>query len=129
MSKPEVMRNGPEGIQLLPCPSTPNCVCSMEDPSDKEHFLPPVDSPKNPISKVQAIFEDSSRYTIIEVNDTMIRAEFKSKIFRFVDDVIFLYNPETQLLHFRSSSRVGYSDMGANRKRIKAILKQLAEQN
>ena len=42
----------------------------------------------------------------------------------FVDD-IELYKSE-DLLHFRSASRVGYSDLGANKKRIlklKDILK------
>jgi len=122
MKKPELIKDG----VFLPCPDKPNCVCSMDDPGDKEHYLAPVSSEQNPISKILGIFEDNKQYTVIEVTDSMIRAEFKSKIFRFVDDVIFLYDPEAKLLHFRSSSRVGYSDMGANRKRIYAILKQLA---
>ena len=28
--------------RLKPCPGTPNCVCSQDDPSDKEHYIEPI---------------------------------------------------------------------------------------
>lgn len=62
------------------------------------------------------------------VEDNYIRAEFVSKIFRFVDDVEF-YFPDKKskelLIHVRSASRVGYSDLGVNRKRIEQIRRKL----
>jgi uncharacterized protein (DUF1499 family) len=60
--------------------------------------------------------------------DNYIRAEFVSKIFRFVDDVEF-YFPDKKskelLIHVRSASRVGYSDLGVNRMRIEQIRRKL----
>ena len=47
--------------------------------------------------------------------------------FRFVDDVEFLINPEEQLIHSRSASRVGYSDLGVNRHRMEQIQKGFSE--
>jgi uncharacterized protein (DUF1499 family) len=35
--------------------------------------------------------------------------------------VEFHFDDQAQLIHVRSASRVGYSDMGVNRRRIEAI--------
>jgi uncharacterized protein (DUF1499 family) len=51
--------------------------------------------------------------------------EFESAWLKFVDDVEFYFDDKAKLLHFRSASRVGYSDLGANRKRINTILEKL----
>jgi uncharacterized protein (DUF1499 family) len=40
---------------------------------------------------------------------------------RFVDDVEFLLVPAERVIHVRSASRVGYSDLGTNRKRVEAL--------
>ena len=39
----------------------------------------------------------------------------------FVDDVEFFVDAQQKVIHFRSASRVGYSDLGANRKRMETI--------
>jgi uncharacterized protein (DUF1499 family) len=60
-----------------------------------------------------------------------IAATYTSRLFRFVDDVEFRIDPQQQLVHIRSASREGHSDMGANRKRaqtIKQIFMQLSAQ-
>ena len=40
---------------------------------------------------------------------------------RYVDDVEFLYDQSKGITHVRSASRIGYSDLGANRNRIESI--------
>jgi uncharacterized protein (DUF1499 family) len=40
---------------------------------------------------------------------------------RYRDDVEFWLDTESQQVHYRSSSRAGYSDMGLNRKRYNKI--------
>ena len=57
----------------------------------------------------------------VEEGDTYWRVEFRSRIFRFVDDVEFLFDLDHKLIHVRSASRVGYSDLGVNRKRVEKI--------
>jgi uncharacterized protein (DUF1499 family) len=39
----------------------------------------------------------------------------------FVDDVEFLAEPAAGLVHVRSASRLGHSDLGVNRKRIEDL--------
>jgi uncharacterized protein (DUF1499 family) len=46
---------------------------------------------------------------------------------RFVDDVEFLFDDTNKKIHVRSASRVGYSDMGVNRKRVEELRKLLNE--
>ena len=46
---------------------------------------------------------------------------FRTPVFRFIDDVEFFADEEARLLHFRSASRVGYSDLGVNRRRMKKL--------
>jgi uncharacterized protein (DUF1499 family) len=48
-------------------------------------------------------------------------------IFRFVDDVEFYIDERANLIHFRSASRLGYSDMGVNRKRMETIRASFVE--
>jgi len=61
------------------------------------------------------------RTSIIEETDNYLYAEFKSAGMGFVDDVEFSIDAEKKVIHVRSASRVGYSDLGVNRKRIEAI--------
>ncbi len=61
------------------------------------------------------------RARIITAQKGYIHAEFTSFLFRFVDDVEFVLDEGSKTIHVRSASRVGYSDLGVNRKRVEAI--------
>jgi len=50
-----------------------------------------------------------------------LHAEARSLLFRFVDDVEFLFDADKQVIHVRSASRTGYSDLGVNRRRVERI--------
>ena len=63
------------------------------------------------------------RTTIVESGPTSLRVEFRTRLFRFVDDAMFLLDGKAKTIHFRSASRVGYSDMGVNRRRMEEIRK------
>ena len=39
----------------------------------------------------------------------------------FVDDVEILFDDASKIIHFRSASRVGYSDFGVNRRRMEEV--------
>jgi uncharacterized protein (DUF1499 family) len=45
----------------------------------------------------------------------------------FVDDVEFLLDDSAKVIHVRSASRLGESDLGVNRKRIETIRAKLNE--
>lgn len=107
--------------QLAPCPDTPNCVNSQsEDSQSSIEPLPPVD-----ISQLSKVIKGMERTEIIEQTDNYLYAEFTSKIMGFVDDVEFYRDPEANILHVRSASRLGQSDLGVNRKRVEAIRAKL----
>ena len=55
-----------------------------------------------------------------------ITATFTSLIFRFVDDVDFIVR-EDGTIDVRSASRVGHSDLGANRRRIEDLRERLSQ--
>jgi uncharacterized protein (DUF1499 family) len=59
--------------------------------------------------------------TFVVEEDRYWRIEFRSRIFRFVDDVEFLFDPESKRIHVRSASRLGHSDLGVNRQRVETI--------
>ena len=62
-----------------------------------------------------------SRTRIVVEGRRYLRAEARSALFRFVDDVELLADEDAGLIHFRSSSRVGRSDFGVNRRRLRRI--------
>ena len=70
--------------------------------------------------KLLKVIESMPRAEVATDKENFLHAEFASKIFRFVDDVEFYFN-EPGVIHFRSASRIGHSDMGVNRHRIKEI--------
>ncbi len=117
--------------QLIQCPDTPNCVNSQA--TDKEHFIEPIHftgTPKEVQGRLLKTLKAWERTKTTVVQEDYIRVEFTSLIFRFVDDVEFYFptaENEKTIIHIRSASRIGYSDFGANRKRIEQIRKKLRD--
>ncbi len=55
---------------------------------------------------------------ILRVDNGYLAATFKTPLFRFVDDVELRLDGTNRVIHVRSASRVGRSDLGENRKRV-----------
>jgi uncharacterized protein (DUF1499 family) len=116
----------PEG-RLLPCPSSPNCVSSQaQDSSQRVDPLRPPGDPGDAMSILRRVVEALPRTRIVTATDTYLHAECRSRIFRFVDDLDFLLDPEEGVVQVRSASRLGHSDLGVNRRRVEAIREALA---
>ena len=108
--------------KLAPCPGTPNCVSSQsEQPQFQIEPLPPV-----AIAEVKKVVEGMEGTTIVEETDNYLYAEFQSKLMGFVDDVEFYLDNNENVLHVRSASRLGRSDLGVNRQRVEAIRGKLS---
>ncbi len=108
--------------RFLPCPESPNCVSS--DAGDEAHrfaLLTLNDGASWP--GIVAEIEQMDGVTLTDNSPGYLRAEVRSPLFGFVDD-LELHQRNDQLA-LRSASRVGYSDMGANRKRLEAIESRL----
>ena len=109
--------------RLAPCPDSPNCVSTQADRDDQR--MEPMriaDDPREAFSRLQSVISAMPRTRIVTADDNYLHAEFTSALFRFVDDVEFFVDRETKLIHFRSASRVGRSDLGVNRQRMQAIV-------
>ena len=108
--------------KLAPCPASPNCVSSQG--SDREHSIEPLrytGSPGEAMDRLKKIVISMKRSRIITETGSYIHAEYTSALFRFVDDVEFFLDERAAVIQVRSSSRIGYSDLGVNRKRIEDI--------
>lgn len=109
--------------RLGPCPSSPNCVSSEADPSE-DCFIPPFEigqgeEPRAAFERLLAVVGDRAR---LERRDgDYAHAVFVTRLLRFRDDVELRLDAEARRIHVRSASRLGYSDLGANRKRVEAL--------
>lgn len=67
----------------------------------------------------------ADRAQVVSRDDGYLHAVFTSRIFRFKDDFEARLeagsDPAEAKIHVRSASRVGYSDLGANRRRVDAV--------
>lgn len=110
--------------RLLPCPNSPNCVNSRA--SDNKHFIEPFHfniSPESAWHTLLNTIESMKRTVIKKKTADYLHAEVTSRVFRFVDDVEFLMYADEKVIHVRSASRTGYSDLGVNRRRIEKLRK------
>ena len=108
--------------RLESCPSSPNCVSTdASDPAKQMAPLPYRGDRMTSRQLIVSIIRAMPRTTIVVQADDYVHAEFRSRLFGFVDDVEFLFDDDAAIIHFRSASRTGYSDMGVNRRRMTAI--------
>jgi uncharacterized protein (DUF1499 family) len=114
---------GTAGGILRPCPKSPNCVETRAE--DPEHAAEPLPlgalGPGAALDRITEIVTALPRARVTERRDPYLAAEFRSRVFGFTDDVEFLVDADTGLVHFRSASRLGHADMGANRARMEEI--------
>jgi uncharacterized protein (DUF1499 family) len=65
-------------------------------------------------------------FHIVERSDHVLRVEAKSRLLGFVDDIDLQARGDRVFV--RSASRVGYSDLGKNRRRLETMRQVLIEQ-
>lgn len=109
---------GHDAGQLAVMPDKPNAVSSQTDIIDKQvkplNFK--VDSEET-IKAVVAALQEMGNNQLQVQQSLYVYSVFTSAVFHFHDDVEILLDEENRILHFRSQSRAGYSDLGVNRKR------------
>lgn len=110
---------------LVACPNRPKCICSEAFCGDS--YVDPLQvsgSMEHQWKTLQDVILEIGG-EIEEADDYFLHATFKSRLFRFVDDVICRQDAARNCIQVRSSSRVGYSDFGVNRKRVEELRKRL----
>ena len=116
--------------RMASCPDSPNCVSTLAPPDDSVHAIAPIPfsgSAEAAKAQLLEIVAAMPRTQIIEDEGDYLHVEYRSQIFRFVDDVEFQIDDSAKLIQFRSAARVGYGDMGVNRKRMEEVRTRFAE--
>lgn len=108
--------------ELAPCPDKPNCVCTQTG------GVAPI-----PFAGTSAeLAERLARLDgceVITIQEHYVATEFRTPVLHFVDDVEFLLLPAEGIVHVRSASRIGHSDLGVNAERVELLRKELAERS
>ena len=114
--------------RLAPCPGRPNCVSSEDGagPSRVEP-LPFTGEPQAAWVCLKRAVQGIGG-AIEREDNGYIWAIFKSKLFRFVDDMEFRMDAANRLIHVRSAARVGYSDLGVNRRRVETLRRRFSQE-
>ncbi len=113
--------NGFAQNKLKICPTSPNCVSSQANGS---HYIEPfllVAPSEESWQKAISILSDMDSIKIIHKDNKNLHAKATSRIFRFVDDIDFVFNKVAKRIDIRSASRIGYSDFSVNRQRLEKL--------
>ena len=118
------------GGHLAHCPASPNCVCSAyaDDPG---HYAAPLPlgerDTQQAMTRLSAIIRRMGG-ELRHIDGPYLSATFTSRLWRFVDDLEIQVDSANALIHYRSASRVGRGDLGANTRRVEQ-LQQLWQDN
>lgn len=112
--------------RLTPCPDSPNAVSSQA--TDPRHAIAPLVLTGDPSTAMQrcrdaVLAEPGLR--LVEEGTGYLRFEAVTRWWRFVDDLECLADPANGVIHVRSASRIGRSDLGTNRRRMERIRRRL----
>ena len=100
---------------LAPCPSSPNCVSSLAPAGDSHHIEPL----RATLAQVDAAMAELARTERVAEAEGYRQYVVTTAVMRFRDDVQF--QAEGDVVHVRSASRIGKSDLGVNRNRVESI--------
>lgn len=115
----------PTAGALPACPETPNCVSTQATRAEQK--MEPIKvsgDPSQAFQRLIKLVQEQPRTKLVEQSDDYAHFECTTFVFRFVDDVQLLLDRERGLIHFRSASRVGHSDLGTNRRRMATLVKK-----
>ena len=79
------------------------------------------------IVRLQALVHSEPGASIVESRPDYLRAQFTTRLMKFVDDVEFWFDPAAGVIQVRSASRVGRKDFGVNRQRVERLRARLAK--
>ena len=109
--------------ELAPVPKTPNGVSSQTNDPDK--LVAPFPF-KGDLDKTKALIKQAlqayGNMIIRSETDDYIHAVNTTPVLRFKDDLEFYFLNDERIVHVRSASRIGYSDLGLNKRRYTRLM-------
>tara|TARA_R110001606_G_scaffold39504_1_gene108879 strand:+ start:757 stop:1212 length:456 start_codon:yes stop_codon:yes gene_type:complete len=125
----------PEGLgvtegELLSCPPSPNCVSTQASTEDVDHYIEPIvytgDRMKTQLL-IESFILNKGNAHLVSSTLGYVHFEVKSPLIGYIDDVEFYLPAADSVVHIRSASRIGYSDFGVNRERVRQIQSLLVD--
>ncbi|MEO6564608.1 MAG: DUF1499 domain-containing protein [Casimicrobiaceae bacterium] len=116
--------------RLKACPDRPNCVNSQA--TDARHVVAPLafrGDAAAAMNALAAVVAATPGATIIAARENYLQATFTTPTMGFVDDVEVHADVARKVIHVRSASRLGHSDLDANRNRVEALRRAFAAVN
>ncbi|MEK6266735.1 MAG: DUF1499 domain-containing protein [Clostridium sp.] len=108
--------------RLAKLSNKPNAVSSQTNEKDKRvealKFKGNLENSKNEIYKA---IENYGNAKTVRNEKNYLYVIFTTGKMKYHDDVEFYFDESEKLIQFRSSSRVGYSDLGLNRERYNKL--------
>ncbi|MEZ5503231.1 MAG: DUF1499 domain-containing protein [Halioglobus sp.] len=112
------------GATLLPCGPLPHCVSSTSTRPDQA--IAPLTATAQQWQQLKQWLATQEHWTITEDTGDFLQAVVSTPLLHFQDDVQLLYDQHTGVVQVRSSSRLGISDLGTNRRRVELLRDHLA---
>ena len=121
--------------RLKPPSATPNSVSSQAglypDHVQKDYALiAPLSYQGDAASGMQrlaSVLQNMERTVIVTQSADYLYAQSSTALLKFTDDLEFLLDAPHNIVHVRSSSRLGRKDFGVNRQRVEAIRAAFAQ--
>ena len=111
---------------LPPCGMLPNCVNS--DSGTGGSAIAPLQATTEQWQALKRWLAAQDDWTITVETADFVQAVVKTPLMQFRDDVQLAFKQQASDIQVRSSSRLGISDMGANRRRIESLRAHLASE-
>lgn len=111
---------------LPPCGMLPNCVNS--DSGTGGSAIAPLQATTEQWQALKRWLAQQGDWTITVETADFVQAVVKTPLMQFRDDVQLAFKQQAGDIQVRSSSRLGISDMGANRRRIESLRAHLASE-
>ena len=108
-----------DGGGLPPCGAFPNCVSSENEEASK--LIDPIEASPAQWQALKSWLIGRADWEVVTDNGDFVQAVATTPTLRFRDDVQLRFDETSGIIHVRSSSRLGISDMGANRARVESL--------
>ena len=79
------------------------------------------------LAALLAVVRSAPGAVVVQAQPDYVYAQFSTPLMKYVDDVEFWLDPAAGVIQVRSASRLGESDLGANRQRVEALRAHLAK--
>ncbi len=112
-------------LELPPCGAFPNCVNSVS--GEGTHAINSLAASGSQWRALKDWISAQKNWSVTSNQENFIQWVAVTPALRFRDDIQLLFMPELELIHVRSSSRLGLSDLNANRDRIEILRARLKD--